>query len=111
MVGGTKSETYTNAASLNQSYILRVLANCDPNKTYRLLFAWHPNGGNIDNSRIRDEFLKQNHCRREYDCSRRQRLRELLQPWLYPVVWCEWDGEHLSSEFARAETWKFFAQF
>lgn len=110
MVGGTKSETYTNAAGLNRSYILQVLANCDSNKAYRLLFAWHPNGGNIDKSRIRGEFLKQDHCNANTTAPDANDCVSSCDPG-YPVVWCEWDGEDLSPEFARAETWKFFAQF
>lgn len=235
MVGGLKSGTYTiNAAGLNRSYILDVPVNYDPNKAYKLVFAWHPNAGSargiaesdggyyglkplsngsaifvagdgidagwantgdrdiaftkavldklnnqlcIDKSRVfslgwsyggmfsfalacsmgdvfraiapasgglfggcggtphpvallgihgkndnlvsvsagrggRDEFLKRNHCNASTDppdadgCVSYQGC----DPG-YPVVWCEWSGGHLYPEFARAATWKFFAQF
>lgn len=47
MAGGMKSGTYTiTAAGRERKYILDVPSTYDPNKAYKLLFAWHPNGGN-----------------------------------------------------------------
>jgi poly(3-hydroxybutyrate) depolymerase len=47
MQGAPKSGTYTiNASGLGRSYILDVPTNYDPNRAYRLVFAWHPMGGN-----------------------------------------------------------------
>jgi poly(3-hydroxybutyrate) depolymerase len=232
---GPRTGTYTiNAAGLDRTYILDVPADYDPNKAYRLVFAWHPRGGNargiadgdggyyglkplsggsaifvagegidagwansdgrdiaftramverlesqlcIDKGRIfsmgwsfggmfsfaigceladvfraigpasgallsgcaqgshpvamwgahgtydslvsldsgrgaRDVILARNHCstatsaKDANGCVSYQGCDAG-----YPVVWCEWPGGHTYPEFARPETWKFFAQF
>lgn len=230
-----KSGRYTiNVAGTDRSYIVDVPTNYDPNKAYRLVFGWHPNGGDaqgiaesdggyyglkplannsaifvaadgidrgwantngrdiaftkamldrltgqlcIDKSRIfslgwsyggmfsfalgcsmgdvfraigpasgallsgcaegahpvamwgahgiydnlvnigagrsaRDVFLDRNHCSRTTSApDANQCVTYQGCDSGYPVVWCEWNGGHLYPEFARAETWRFFAQF
>jgi poly(3-hydroxybutyrate) depolymerase len=45
--GAPRSGTYAiNAAGIDRTYILDVPADYDPDKPYKLVFAWHPLGGN-----------------------------------------------------------------
>jgi poly(3-hydroxybutyrate) depolymerase len=47
MANAPKSGSFSiTAAGLNRTYIVDVPTSYDPEKPYKLVFAWHPNGGN-----------------------------------------------------------------
>lgn len=109
-VGCALADTFRAIAPMSGSLWSDCESGTDP------IAVWGAHGTadgvvNIDVGRqARDEFLRRNHCGTETvptgdgRCVEYQGCDEG-----YPVVWCEWNGDHIPPDFSPAAIWGFFS--